>query len=113
MKHGICSATDAGHELAEKGTPRPIVRGLVNAIEYFDKILPNLVQNGQATEDGLVALLADDYGEDVKRYKIRCRLKWLAGLGLGASKGRKLVLSEEGTSFLPSDCPRSRAPTTI
>lgn len=96
IKHDACEPTEAGNELAENGSAHPIVRGLINAMEYFDKILPKLVQDGVGTEDGLVAFLAEEHDEDVKRYKIRCRLKWLAGLGLGAFRKRKLTLSTGG-----------------
>lgn len=96
IKHEVCEPTEAGNDLAENGSARPVVRGLINAMEYFDKILPKLVQDGVGTEDGLVAFLAGEHDEDVKRYKIRCRLKWLAGLGLGTFGKRKLTLSTAG-----------------
>lgn len=96
VKHDVCTATDPGRELAEKGSSRPVVRGLIDGIQYFDQMLPKIVLDGQTTEDDMVDFLADEHGEEVKRYKIRCRLKWLAGLGLGQSKGKRLILSEEG-----------------
>lgn len=96
IKHDVCEPTEAGIELAEKRSARPVVRGLINAMEYLDKILPKLVQDGVGTEDDLVAFLAEEHGKDVKRYKIRCRLKWLAGLGLGTFGKRKLTLTRSG-----------------
>ena len=99
-KNDLCTPTAAGLELAEKRDARPVVRGLVNAIQYFDALLPKLVQDGEGTEDGIAQVLAEKSGEDVKRYKVRCRLKWLAGLGLGEFRQRKLILSPEGKSTI-------------
>ena len=96
LTHDLCSLTDGGQELIQKNTARPIVRGLIDAIEYVDKMLPRILQEGGATEDGMVGYLAEEHDEIVKRYKIRCRLKWFSGLGLGLSKGRRLILSDEG-----------------
>ena len=95
-EHDMCMLTEAGRELAEKTSALPVVRGLVNAIEYFDKILPKLLLDGEGTEDGVVSFLADEHDEEVERYKVRCRLKWLAGLGLGESNKKQLTLWEEG-----------------
>lgn len=96
VKHDVCITTDAGRELAEKGSPQPVVRGLIDGFQYFDDLLPKVVLDGQATEDGMVEFLENENGEEIKPYKIRYRLKWLAGLGLGQTKGKRFVLSEEG-----------------
>lgn len=100
IKHDVCEATEGGTELDEQKTARPVIRGLISAMEYFDKLLPKLMQDSGGTEDDLVTFLAEEYSVEVKRYKIRCRLKWLAGLGLGTFEKRTLTLSEHGKEMV-------------
>lgn len=96
VKNELCVATAAGLELADRQEARPVVYGLVNAIQYYDAMLPRILQEGGGTDDGVTKFLIETLGTDVKRYRVRCRLKWLAGLGLGEYKQRKLILSVAG-----------------
>jgi hypothetical protein len=100
VKNDTCTITEAGNELFESRTALPVLRGLVNGFKYFDGILPKVLQDGSSTEDGIVEFYANELAEEVDPWHVRCRLKWLAGLGLGESHERRLVLSEEGKEVI-------------
>ena len=73
-----------------------MLRLLVDKLDYFSDLFPALATAGETTEEAAVALLAEAREDEIKPYHVRCRLKWLAGLGLGSLKGIRLLLSKEG-----------------
>ena len=91
-----CSPTESGHLLAQDENPRHVLRLLVDKLDYFSDLFPALATAGETTEEAAVALLAEAREDEIKPYHVRCRLKWLAGLGLGSLKGIRLLLSKEG-----------------
>ena len=91
-----CSPTESGHLLAQDENPRHVLRLLVDKLDYFSDLFPALATAGETTEEAAVALLTEAREDEIKPYHVRCRLKWLAGLGLGSLKGIRLLLSKEG-----------------
>ena len=100
VKNDICTITEAGNELFENRNALPVVRGLVNGFKYYDGVLPKVLQDGSATEDSIVEFFASEHDEKVDPWHVRCRLMWIAGLGLGELHEKHLVLSTEGSATI-------------
>lgn len=99
-RHDEYILTEAGKEVLETSQVGPILQGFISAINYVEQMLIRLVDQGECTEDELAEYIENEMGGEKVRWKVRCRLKWLAGLGLGKSKGRRFILSNEGRAVV-------------
>lgn len=95
-----CLLTDLGRSQIGSKSPELLLELLHKAIEYFDVLLPKVLEDGQAQLFDLSDFLSESLGEEVKPYKARSRLRWLAGLGLGSFDDSDFVLNDKGRNIL-------------
>ncbi|MBT3193739.1 MAG: DUF262 domain-containing protein, partial [Verrucomicrobia bacterium] len=100
ITEGTCAVTEAGALVAHDQAVEPIIRALIQTVDCFEEMLPKIVADMGTTENDIAALIEDARNEPIKPYKIRYRLRWLAGLGLGTYERPTFVLSDEGKSVI-------------
>ena len=95
-----CVLTDLGKAQIGSRSPETLLELLRNKIEYFDILIPKVLEDGKAELTELADFLSESVGEEIKPYKARSRLRWLAGLGLGSFDDVDFGLSEDGRVVL-------------
>ena len=63
-------------------------------------LLPALAARRVITEEDAVTLLTEMREDEINSSRVRSRLKWLAGLGLGSLRGTRLRLSKDGQALI-------------
>ena len=95
-----CQLTDLGREQIGNTSPDLLVESLYKTIEFFDWLLPKVLEDGRAELIEMTNFLSAATGEELKAGKTRARLRWLAGLGLGTFDEAEFVLNDDGRTAL-------------
>lgn len=97
-----CFLTDLGRAQIGNWSSEAVLDLLHKTIEFFDLLLPKILEDGQAELSDISSFLSESVDEEVRAGKARSRLRWLAGLGLGSFDESDFVLDDKGREIIES-----------